>query len=51
MICDFLRQQLQTEKIFVKWPNDLFKDKKIGGILTEASIDGDRINSSFWELD
>jgi len=46
MICDFLRQQLQTDKIFVKWPNDLFfKDKKIGGILTEASIDGDRINS------
>ena len=39
-------QQILKKNVLLKWPNDLFfKDKKIGGILTEASIDGDRINS------
>ena len=32
-------------KISVKWPNDLLLNKKLGGMLTEASIDCDQVRS------
>jgi BirA family transcriptional regulator, biotin operon repressor / biotin---[acetyl-CoA-carboxylase] ligase len=44
-IVDRLRQQ--GIPVSIKWPNDLMLyDRKLGGILTETRIDGDRIQSA-----
>lgn len=41
-----LRSLTGIDGISVKWPNDLvFKGKKMGGMLTEASIDCERVRS------
>ena len=46
-----LRDEFSTEKFMVKWPNDIILNgKKIGGILTEASIDSERVNSLIFGL-
>lgn len=38
--------QLTQKEIFLKWPNDLiFNDRKIGGILSEASVTGTQTTS------
>ena len=45
-ICRFLRQFMGTEKIMIKWPNDIYFDgKKLAGMLTEASIDCESIRT------
>jgi BirA family transcriptional regulator, biotin operon repressor / biotin---[acetyl-CoA-carboxylase] ligase len=45
-IAMLLRSLTGIEGISVKWPNDLvYKKKKIGGMLTEASIDCERVRS------
>lgn len=45
-ICKFLRDFTGSDKIKVKWPNDIYyEDKKIAGMLTEASIDCERIKT------
>ena len=45
-ICKFLREFTGSDKIKVKWPNDIYvDDKKIAGMLTEASIDSERIKT------
>ncbi|MBT3638530.1 MAG: biotin--[acetyl-CoA-carboxylase] ligase [Opitutae bacterium] len=45
-IAMLLRSLTGIEGISVKWPNDLvYEQKKIGGMLTEASIDCERVRS------
>ncbi len=45
-IAKFLRDLADSDKILVKWPNDLLVgDKKLGGMLTEASIDCEHVKS------
>ena len=45
-ICNFLRNYLSNEKIKIKWPNDIyFEGRKLAGMLTEASIDCERIKT------
>jgi len=45
-ICNFLRNYLGYDKIKIKWPNDIFfEGKKLAGMLTEASIDCERIKT------
>ncbi|MEK9772008.1 MAG: biotin--[acetyl-CoA-carboxylase] ligase [Opitutae bacterium] len=42
----FLKNHTGIESLSVKWPNDLIcENKKIGGMLTEASIDCDQVRS------
>ncbi len=42
----FLKNHTGIEELMVKWPNDLVcNGKKIGGMLTEASIDCDQVRS------
>lgn len=42
----FLKSHTGIEHLQVKWPNDLIcKNKKLGGMLTEASIDCDQVRS------
>jgi BirA family biotin operon repressor/biotin-[acetyl-CoA-carboxylase] ligase len=42
----FLRNHTGIENLLVKWPNDLIaNNKKLGGMLTEASIDCDQVRS------
>ena len=42
----FLKQYTGIDSIMVKWPNDLVSGtKKMGGMLTEASIDCDQVRS------
>ncbi len=49
-ICDFLNQN-QNIPVQVKWPNDLLLDhKKLGGMLTEARVDSDRIRDLVFGL-
>lgn len=44
-LCKFLRSISETE-IMVKWPNDLvIEGRKAGGMLTEASIDPERVRT------
>ena len=50
-IAMLLRSLTGIEGISVKWPNDLvFEQKKIGGMLTEASIDCERVRSLVFGL-
>jgi len=50
-IAMLLRSLTGIEGISVKWPNDLVYDKKkIGGMLTEASIDCERVRSLVFGL-
>ena len=45
-ICRFLRHFMSTDKIKIKWPNDIYFDgRKLAGMLTEASIDCESIRS------
>jgi len=45
-IAKFLRDFSGSNQILVKWPNDLLiGDKKLGGMLTEASIDCEHVKS------
>jgi len=45
-IAKFLRDFSGSNQILVKWPNDLLVgDKKLGGMLTEASIDCEHVKS------
>ena len=45
-ICNFLRNYLGNDKIKIKWPNDIFfEGKKLAGMLSEASIDCERIKT------
>ncbi len=45
-IVEFIRKKIER-KVFIKWPNDLFiGGKKIGGILIENVLRGDKILSS-----
>lgn len=45
-IWNFLKDLLQ-ERVFIKWPNDLFyQDKKLGGILIENTLSGNQITQS-----
>ena len=45
-ICNFLKDHTGIENLSVKWPNDLISEnKKLGGMLTEASIDCDQVRS------
>ncbi|MDE6653825.1 MAG: biotin--[acetyl-CoA-carboxylase] ligase, partial [Muribaculaceae bacterium] len=46
-IVKVLRSQLDTDEIYIKWPNDIYyRDKKICGILIENSISGISIERS-----
>ena len=37
--------EISIEEVSIKWPNDIFiKDKKAGGILTEMSLKGEKID-------
>ncbi len=50
-VVKLLRNEFDTEKFMVKWPNDIILNgKKIAGILTEASIDSERVNSIIFGL-
>ena len=50
-ICKFLCDYIGTDKIKVKWPNDLYyKEKKLAGMLAEASIDCERIKTLIFGL-
>ena len=43
-ICDYLRSYTKNNEILLKWPNDIvINGKKLGGMLTEASIDFENI--------
>ena len=45
-LAKLLQTHTGNEEIYVKWPNDLvIKGKKIGGMLTEASIDCEHVRS------
>ena len=45
-ICNFLRNYIGNVKIKIKWPNDIyFEGRKLAGMLTEASIDCERIKT------
>ena len=45
-ICNFLRNYIGNGKIKIKWPNDIyFEGRKLAGMLTEASIDCERIKT------
>ena len=44
---DFLKQEISTETISIKWPNDIYwHDKKIGGNLIENELEGAYITQS-----
>lgn len=50
-ICKFLRDYVGTDQIKVKWPNDIYYEgKKLAGMLTEASIDCERIKTLIFGL-
>ncbi len=50
-IVELLRDLTGNQKISVKWPNDLvIEDKKLGGMLTEASIDSDSVKALIFGL-
>jgi BirA family biotin operon repressor/biotin-[acetyl-CoA-carboxylase] ligase len=50
-ICKLLRDHVGTDKIKVKWPNDLYYEgKKLAGMLTEASIDCESIKTLVFGL-
>ncbi len=50
-IARFLESFTGVEGICLKWPNDLMhQEKKFGGMLTEASIDCDRVRSLVFGL-
>ena len=43
-ICNYLQSYTKNNEILLKWPNDIvIKGKKLGGMLTEASIDFENI--------
>ena len=45
-ICKLLQKNFEGIKLKLKWPNDILcNDKKISGMLTEAKIDADKINT------
>ena len=45
-ICNLLRNFTGSDQIKIKWPNDIFfKGRKLAGMLTEASIDCERIKT------
>ena len=44
-IAEVLRSQLDTDEIYIKWPNDIYyRDKKICGTLIECSLSYSNIN-------
>lgn len=46
-IVKVLRAQLDTEEVYIKWPNDIYyRDKKICGILIENTLSGPCIEKS-----
>ena len=46
-LVDFLNEEIQTENITVKWPNDIYvNDKKLAGILIENTVSGYYMHSS-----
>ena len=50
-ICQFLRSYADIDHLHLKWPNDLFYDnQKIGGMLTETSIESDYVRSLVFGL-
>ena len=50
-IAKFLKGHTGIKSLMVKWPNDLVSgQKKVGGMLTEASIDCDQVRSMVLEL-
>jgi BirA family biotin operon repressor/biotin-[acetyl-CoA-carboxylase] ligase len=50
-ICQFLRSYADIDNLHLKWPNDLFYDnQKIGGMLTEASIESEYVRSLVFGL-
>lgn len=50
-LCNFLRDQTGIDDIYLKWPNDLvWKGKKMGGMLTEASIDFEQVKTLIFGL-
>ena len=45
--CTTALRRLTDIPVLIKWPNDmLIEDKKVGGILTEVKIEGERIKSA-----
>lgn len=45
--CSEALSKLSGEEIHLKWPNDLYaKDRKLGGILCEARIQGDKLTGA-----
>lgn len=45
-ICEVIKDIIPRLPVKIKWPNDLYiNNKKIAGMLTEAKIDNDRIQS------
>ena len=50
-ICQFLRSYAHLDNIQLKWPNDLFYGtQKLGGMLTEASIESEYVRSLVFGL-
>ncbi len=46
-IVKVLRNQLETDEVYIKWPNDIYyRDKKICGILIENTLSGAGIDRS-----
>lgn len=47
LACVETLEHFSEEKFLVKWPNDIyFKDKKLGGILIENTLSGNKISNS-----
>ena len=45
-IIKLMRNEFPTSNLSLKWPNDIYLNgKKVGGILTEASIEAETVNS------
>lgn len=50
-IAELLRMHSGNNDISLKWPNDLvIKERKLGGMLTEASIDCERVRSMIFGI-
>lgn len=46
-VADFVKSITQTERVKIKWPNDIYiGDKKIAGILIENAVSGNKISSA-----
>ncbi len=46
-IADFVKSIVKTEKVTIKWPNDIYiGDNKIAGILIENTVSGNKISSA-----